>query len=204
VSIEELLNKGGIRRGFPASERRREPWGLASLTGEFVDVAGVGGLTIVAELVRETQALGAPVVWASLADELVYGPDLVMVGVDVSALPIVTSDKWQSLLGAVEVAVRSGAFRLVVLDCGNHRDTWTEGTQVRLARQARAKGATLVRLTQECLRSRCRLAGVSADCRIMNEGSGLLCCEMTVRRRHGRSVIVREVWHGPDGLCLDS
>jgi recombination protein RecA len=94
-------------------------WGLLPLCGRLTEISGAGAsarLTAAVGLVHETQRHGERAVWIGLADSMFFPPDVADAGVDLGALVVVRVANEQAAARAADQLVRSGGFRLAVLD----------------------------------------------------------------------------------------
>ena len=94
-------------------------WTLARLSGRLTEVSGMGAsvrLTAAVALVLEAQRRGERAVWIGLADSTFFPPDAADAGVDLDALAVVRLSDERAAARAADQLVRSGGFRLAVLD----------------------------------------------------------------------------------------
>jgi recombination protein RecA len=115
---------------FPASKLSVAPadaprWTVADLAGRLVEIsAGTAAapLTAAFGLVLDTQLGGDRAAWVTLTDSTFYPPDVLDVGVDLDALPIVRVLDARMAGRAADHLVRSGGFGLVVVDLSTARE----------------------------------------------------------------------------------
>ncbi|MEZ4649500.1 MAG: hypothetical protein R3E97_12100 [Candidatus Eisenbacteria bacterium] len=94
-------------------------WNLDALTGRFVELSSAGAsvaLTAVSALVVEAQLRREPAAWVAIGESTFYPPDLAEVGCDLDALPVVRVPDARTAARAADLLLRSGGFRLVVID----------------------------------------------------------------------------------------
>lgn len=145
-------------------------WNLDALTGRLVELSSEGGsvaLTATIPLLHESQLRGEPAAWVAIGDSTFYPPDLAESGCDLENLPVVRTEDARTAARAADLLLRSGGFRLVVIDgigspylrihranSGHRRgeargDVIPPAAQSRLASLAQKHRATLVCITRK-------------------------------------------------------
>jgi recombination protein RecA len=194
----------------PALVRLRTPeaapapgpaWSLAELTGrlsELVPGPEPAVLSAAFALVRQAQRLGEPVAWVAVGADLFYPPDVAAGGVDLAAMPVVRTADSLAAGRAADLALRSGAFGLVVLDLGRQAALPTP-VQSRLVQLAIKHEAAVVCLADRPLGSLVSLRVAATRRRL---GPGRFACEVTAikDKRRGPGWRWQEVWGAPPGL----
>lgn len=123
--------------------------------GRLVELVGPAGRAAVtsaaAALVSEVQEQAQPVLWVDCTEDL-YPPDLAEAGVDLDTLVFVRLSRGQSrdlgadVLEAAEIALRSGAFGMVLVSMPNQPSASLQRGLARLAQLARHHRARVVLL----------------------------------------------------------
>ncbi len=104
-----------------SSDGAQSRWNLRYLSGKLAEVTGSqGGLSLATSLIREAQIRGEPAAWVTAHPDTFYPPDLADNGVALPALPVVFAGNGREAFRSAEVLVRSGAFRLVIIDLGRN------------------------------------------------------------------------------------
>lgn len=114
-----------IARPVPGRPGELEPglevsdWSLEALTGRLVELSVSGAssaLTAVTSLLLEAQLRREPAAWIAIGDATFYPPDMAEAGCDLENLPVVRVGDARNGARAADLLLRSGGFRLVVLD----------------------------------------------------------------------------------------
>ena len=125
----------------------RSRWNLRYLSGTLAEVTGSqGGLSLATSLIREAQIRGEPAAWITAHPDTFYPPDLADNGVALPALPVVFAGNGREAVRSSEVLVRSGAFRLIIIDLGRNC-TVPAAYQGRLVRLSQYYNTAVVALT---------------------------------------------------------
>lgn len=96
-------------------------WNLQEVSGRLVEISEpqpIAALSFAFLLVREAQAIGECAAWIGTAGSTFYPPDAEKNGIDLDNLPVLRMLSTQHAGRGVEMLLRSGAFRLAVLDLG--------------------------------------------------------------------------------------
>lgn len=96
-------------------------WNLQEVSGRLVEISEpqpIAALSFAFLLVREVQAIGECAAWIGTADSIFYPPDAEKNGIDLDNLPVLRMIDKHHIGRGVEMLLRSGAFRLVMLDLG--------------------------------------------------------------------------------------
>ncbi len=136
---------------------------LSTFAGRLIELSSQGASAALggaALLLHEAQQQGEPVAWVQAGESLFYPPDLVVVGIDLAALPIVRPPTPGDVGKTLTHLLRSGAFGLVVVDLHGLEGASVEGRgradagdvlpvplQSRLERMAQVHGACVLCLT---------------------------------------------------------
>ena len=182
-------------------------WDLPELEGRLVEISGEGAsaaLTCAFGLVVEAQGRGENAAWISARRDGFFPPDAAAGGVDLGALPVVSTAGVLAAGRAASHLLRSGAFGLVVLDLG-------EGAELpapllsRLTGLAQRHGAVLLALTDKGGETPSLGSLVSLRAEARREelpGGGGFRCELVILKdkRRGPGARFVEVCHGPAGL----
>ena len=189
--------------GDPASDG----WGLDSLAGRFVEIAGgaaTAGLTLCARLIFEAQQTGGLAAWVGGGSASFFPPDFAACGVDLAALAMVRVKDGTKAWRACDMLLRSGGFALVVLDT-NGQISLTFAAQTRLTGLAQRRHAALVALTHETRRDRMpgSMVSLRAEAEKRRTGHDCFACDVRIvkdkRRTPGWQHV--EICRGTDGLC---
>ncbi|MCO4762318.1 MAG: recombinase A [Myxococcales bacterium] len=138
-------------------------WSHAELAGRLVELSGQGALTAAMGLVLDAQKQGEPVAWISAGGPLFYPPDVQEGGIDVAALIVVRVQGGSATARAADKLLRSGAFGLVVLDLGVHKQM-PMPLQARLIKLAQKHAAVVLAVTQKSERATSLSSLVSLRC----------------------------------------
>lgn len=99
-------------------------WNLQEVSGRLVEISEpqpISALSFAFLLVREAQTVGEYAAWIGTADSIFYPPDAEKNGIDLDNLPVLRMLNTQHIGRGAEMLLRSGAFRLVILDLAkNH------------------------------------------------------------------------------------
>ena len=99
-------------------------WNLQEVSGRLVEISEpqpIAALSLVFLLVCEAQASGECAAWIGMLDSVFYPPDAERNGIDLDNFPILRMPDCRTVGRSAEILIRSGAFRLVILDLGtNH------------------------------------------------------------------------------------
>lgn len=94
-------------------------WNLDALAGRFVEISSEGAsvaLTATIPLLHESQLRGEPAAWVAIGHSTFYPPDLAESGCDLENLPVVRTEDARTAARAADLLLRSGGFRLVIID----------------------------------------------------------------------------------------
>lgn len=149
LALRDFLRADHLARQRPASA---PAVCLDELGGRLTELSGHGAgarYTQVSRLLLEAQREGAPVAWIGVGRDVPYPPDLARAGLDLAALPFVTTSDATAASGAAIVLARSGAFRVVVVDLLVLRESArvSAGALSRLSGLARTHEMAIVFLT---------------------------------------------------------
>jgi hypothetical protein len=103
----------------PGADTQPGDWSLEALTGRLVELSNAGtsvALTAVTSLLLEAQLRREPAAWVAIGDATFYPPDMAEAGCDLENLPVVRVGDARTAARAADLLLRSGGFRLVVLD----------------------------------------------------------------------------------------
>ncbi len=128
-------------------------WNLQEVSGRLVEVSEprpIAALSFAFLLVREAQALGECAAWVGTLDSVFYPPDAEKNGIDLDNLPVSRMLDMQHTGRVAEILLRSGAFRLVILDLGE-RHTLAAARLSQLHALARKHDACALFLTHKTL-----------------------------------------------------
>lgn len=98
-------------------------WNLQEVSGRLVEISEpqpIASLSFAFLLVREAQNSGECAAWIGTLDSVFYPPDAETNGIDLVNFPVLRLPQTHQAGRGVEILLRSGAFRLVILDLGNH------------------------------------------------------------------------------------
>lgn len=200
------------QRGAPLVPGHRGPrtgrgWCLPTLRGRLVEISSVGTtatLSAAAALVYEAQRRGEPTAWITAWQATFFPPDLEACGIDLGALPVVWNDEVRSAVRTADELLRSGAFGLVVIDLGPHRNVPLP-VQARLSGLVKRYQSTLLFLTHKRREAGSLGSLISLRCAGAKWRSAFnrFTWELDVLKdkRQGPGWRHEEVCHGPDGLC---
>ena len=204
--------KSGRGRGTGPQPRNRPEmdtqteWCLATFAGRFTEISGSSAgasLTLVSQLVLETQKQHEPAAWITIRKSTFYPPDAAEAGIDITAVAVIRCPDNIAAARTAEHLLRSGAFGLVVVDLG--ADTHLpQRAQSRLAGQARRHHTALICITEK--QSHQPSLGSLISLRAHTER-----LPQTNRRFHCRATVLKDkqsgpgwnyetVCHGPHGL----
>lgn len=188
---------------------------IATLSGRLVELSSDdtgGALTAAALLIRKVHEAKEDAAWISAVDSIFFPPDFAANGIDLSRLPIVHVPSTSQAARVADHLLRSSAFRLLVLDLGNHVDM-SLAQQGRLVQLAGKQQATVLLLTDTAGRTRDRdvlhsssfgslvsLHGIVSA----KQGEGdrfRLTARITKDKRNGPGWKWQEVCRGPAGVC---
>ncbi|MDH3591546.1 MAG: DNA recombination/repair protein RecA [Planctomycetota bacterium] len=116
------LPQGKVRRGLPSASSNDDTtrrWRLATFTGRLTELSGhrdTAVLTLAFRLVLEAQRQHGLVAWITSRDSAFYPPDAETRAIDLAALPVVRATTPRQAASSADFLLRSGAFRLIVLD----------------------------------------------------------------------------------------
>ena len=116
IPVSRLASAGTME---PTADPQVSDWNLEALTGRLVELSCAGAsvaLTAVTSLVLEAQLQREPVAWIAIGDATFYPPDLAQAGCDLENLPVVRVGDARTAARAADLLLRSGSFRLVVID----------------------------------------------------------------------------------------
>lgn len=183
------------------------PWSLERALGQFVELTGgarTAALTVCAGLILETQQHGGLTGWIGSLGSIFYPPDLADSGVDLAALAVVHVGEGEKLWRACDTLLRSGGFRLVVLDLDAPMG-FPLPVQTRLAGLAKHYHAALIALTRESRRHRPRGSFVSLrlETELRRAGHDCFVCEaQALKDKRGAPGWKHwEMCRGTDGVC---
>jgi recombination protein RecA len=207
-------------------------WCLASLAGRLAELSAASAscsLTLASLLVAEAQGAGGgaaalrtpggQAAWISAGPDTFFPPDLAANGVDLASLPVVRVPGARAAGRAADWLLRTGAFRLLVVDLGADL-ALPAALQARLAQLARRHATAVVFLTRkdplvpslgslislraEALRTEVqRTEARRIEGRPQAEGQGGFTCSLRVLKDKRRSPgwSQRQLCDGPPGLC---
>ena len=142
-TTEKLIQRKQRNKDNNAAELLK----IANLSGKLVELSGELQLTRASEWIHEAQAVGHLCAWLS-TDALFYPPDLERNHIHLQSLITVQLRKRNDLFHACERLLRSGAFKLLIIDLGECRNL-SLSTQSRLAALAKKNGSIVVFLTNK-------------------------------------------------------
>lgn len=200
-----------LRRASDLDSSRPSDDIVATFSGRLVEISSDdagGALTATSILIRKVQDRGEDAAWVSALSSLFFPPDFAANGIDLSRLPVVRASFAPRAARVSDHLLRSGAFRLLVLDLGIHRDI-SLAQQGRLVQLASKQQAIVLLLTDSrrpngsadgSLGSLVSLHGVASQ--NPSEGERFrLSVRITKDKRNGPGWKWQEVCHGPAGLC---
>ena len=198
-----------LRRASDLEESSPSTDIIKTLTGRLVEIGSGstgGALTAASLLIRKVQQEGQDAAWISATDSLFFPPDFAANGIDLSRIPIVRTASIAAAAHAAGHLLRSGAFRLIVLDVGKRTDL-SLAHQGRLIQLAGTQHAVVLFLTdRECRDDRSSfgslisLHGIASHAQKDGERFRL-SVRVTKDKRRGPGWMWQEVCHGPVGLC---
>lgn len=219
LEIEGVVKASQLDR---QKHRGRESgaWTRQELAGRLCEVSGRGAsasLTLVFELIRDSQREGEPAAWVSCAAEgaSFYPPDASRTGVDLAALPVVRAEGVGQAGRAADRLVRSGGFGLVVLDLavsaargsrggGGGRGELARPLQKRLLSHAEQQEVAVVLVTDKLAEqpSEGALVSFRGQTHRRREGRGRFRCRLEVLadNRMGPGWSRETICEGPAGL----
>jgi recombination protein RecA len=207
AELATLANQGAALVRGTQGPRTGRGWCLLALRGRLVEISSSGttaALSAVAALVYEAQRRDEPTAWITTWQATFFPPDLEESGVDLGALPVVWSDEVRSAARAADELLRSGAFGLVVVDLGPHRNVPLP-VQAQLSGLVKRHQSTLVFLSRKRREAASLGSLISLRCAGAKWRSAFnrFTWELDVLKdkRQGPGWRHEEVCHGPDGLC---
>lgn len=166
-----------------------------------IELIGNARLTAAVRWTAAAQRRGEAVVWINGREEGFYPPDLKSNGVDLGSLPVVSVNRRENCVEAIDTLMRSGFFSLVVVDWS---DSWSlEGAlQTRFFRLGRNHGVTLLFLAEERATEGIALVPlrIRATRRREAPGAYLIDMELIRDKRGVRMSRQEEAACGPPGL----
>lgn len=114
IPASQLLDRGNLETGEgPPGDF----WNIRYLAGGITELVGLQGLlTLSSELIRVVQQEQQLAAWISAHEDSFYPPDFADNGIDLASLPVVFARSNRQAFRSAEVLLRSGAYRLVVID----------------------------------------------------------------------------------------
>lgn len=195
----------GVRRGI---EKTAIPpsWELSTFAGRLGEISGdhnCAVLTLAFRLVLEAQRKREPVAWIGRRGSAFYPPDAAATGIDLAALAVIRVDGMRDAARVADYLVRSGAFGLLLLDCGAQARLPIP-VQSRLVGLLQKHDTALLCLTEKNGEhsSLGSLVAVRAEAsRVEKQGDRFRCEAFVLKdKRRGPGWTHAEVCHGPDGL----
>jgi len=182
-------------------------FGLNALRGRLVELSSrrpSASLSLSCSLILEAQTRMAAVVWISATADTFFPPDMAANGVDLSSLPVVRVPGARSAGRAADWLLRTGAFRLLVVDL--HTDFQLPAAQAaRLAQLVQRHGATVLFLTAKPAGAPSLGSLVSLYGRVlrMRIDSGRFRFSLRIIKDKRRAPVWEhmEQLDGPPGLC---
>ena len=203
---ENLLTENVVPLRALYRKREAGSWQRESLTGRLVEVSSLragAALSMVMQLVVDTQREGETVAWISGGTDLFFAPDAADTGVDLEALPVISLRSASDAIRAADRILRSGAFGLVVLDLGQSCQIKAP-ILARLVKLAQLHSTALVALTEkpEAGPSMNSMVSLRVQAERVSHEPECFCAELKVLKdkRHGPGAIHREIFRGPPGL----
>lgn len=140
---ESAFDLRALSQFAPAFAADAPEWSLRELAGRLVEISDpqpAASLSFAFLLVRETQMQKDCAAWVGCAQGSFHPPDARDFGIDLRNLPVLRMARCQDACRAAETLLRSGAFRLVVLDLGtvSHVSSATQARMHALVRQHQA------------------------------------------------------------------
>ena len=190
-----------------SSRRENAGFALNALRGRLVELSSCrpsACLSLSCSLILEAQTRMAPVVWISATADTFFPPDMAVNGVDLSSLPVVRVPDARSAGRAADWLLRTGAFRLLVVDL--HRDFQLPAAQAaRLAQMAHRHGSTVLFLTAKPAQAPSLGSLISLYSRILRKrvDSGRFRFSLHIIKDKQRAPVWEHVeqLYGPPGLC---
>lgn len=180
-------------------------WTFAETRGRLVEICGGrsgAAASAAALLVRDAQARGEPCAWIASTAQHPFPPDLAAGGVDLDALLFVRVSEKDNV-AAAELALRSGAFGLVVVDL-HGRAHVPMAALSRLLGLVRKHGAAFVFTSEKPAEhaSLGSLVSLRADASRVRRADGLFEVAIAVAKDKRRALpwTHAEVCRGPAGL----
>lgn len=114
VPASQLLDRGTFE---PGKGSFGDLWDIRYLAGGITELVGLQGLlTLSSELLHAVQQEQQLAAWISAHEDSFYPPDFADNGIDLASLPVVFARSNRRAFRSAEVLLRSGAFRLLVID----------------------------------------------------------------------------------------
>jgi len=114
VPASQLLDRGTFETEKGSSG---DFWNIHYLAGGITELVGPQGLlTLSSELLRTVQQEQQLAAWISAHGDSFYPPDFADNGIDLASLPVVFARSNRRAFRSAEVLLRSGAFRLIIID----------------------------------------------------------------------------------------
>ena len=98
-------------------------WNLQEVSGRLVEISEpqpIASLSFAFLLVNEAQSSDQCAAWIGMLDSTFYPPDVERNGISLDNFPILRMPDTQQAGRSAEILLRSGAFRLVILDLDQH------------------------------------------------------------------------------------
>jgi recombination protein RecA len=206
----ELAFADGVLRGrdfIARSSCATDDWGMEAMAGRLIELSGASSsatFSVCACLIHQAQKRQRLVAWIEGAAASFYPPDFAACGIDVTALPVIRSGDTMEACSDADIAIRSGAFALVVLNLGS-KARLSFKTQSRLASLSKHHNAAVVLLTRRNTRDYANgsLVSLRAITAKRRAGHNSFVCEVQIakdkRRAPGWNHM--ELRCGPAGLC---
>ena len=179
---------------------------LESLRGRMVEFSSHGDtatLSLTGVLLGQAQRQGEPVAWVALGNSTFFPPDLVDMGIDLDALPVICLPHATAVARATDHLLRSGAFGLVVMDLGP--TDLHPSLQTRLGGLAHRHRTALVALTRKKDRSPSlgSLISLRLEARLEKPAFNRFHCQVRALKDKQRGPgWGDDLWfRGPPGLC---
>ncbi len=181
-------------------------WNLAELAGRLVEISASGpraALSFSASLIWEAQHAGGHCIWLARKDSIFYPPDFASRGIDLSALPVVQAPTLGARLQALERALRSGAFSLILLDhqCHEKFPLHAQGRFVGLAKRHQTAVVAISERERE-QGTMGSMVSLHVEARREDEGEGRFRCTLSAVKDKSRGPHwnISESMHAPLGL----
>jgi|YNPNPStandDraft_1061719.scaffolds.fasta_scaffold00511_20 recombination protein RecA len=179
----------------------------AELAGRLVELSGHGDtavLTHAFSVVLDAQREGETVAWITRRERPFYPPDVVEMGVDLSAVAVVRCPDGRTVASAADRLARSGAFGLLVLDLGEEGEV-PSALLTRLAGLAHRHDIAILFLTEkpEDAPSVGPIVSLRGSSRRLGMVDGRFVCRFRAvkDKQRGPGWAREELYHGPPGLC---